>query len=601
MKIKKFFIVLLCCVLTVTSLPLCVLAEEATVIETEQIVSEYVPGEIIITTSDAIIDSSSTFVTYGTDSDCTLINFKENDINSIEELNTYNEDSSERTYVIDVDGDIDEKCQELEKLPGVKYAEPNIIFNTMGYTVPNEITSGSLYSEHMKWYFDLMKIPETWQDYETTGEGVVVAVIDNGFKLDAVDFPQNLWTDSSGNHGWNTYKNSADISPIYKIDGTPFSNSDHGTHVAGIIGAPANNKNLIGAAYNAELMLINAAHYNDEENIPNFFLDDIVEAIDFARINGADVINLSIGAHAVSATLEDAVDRAYNSGIAVIAAAGNEATSTTVSKVIPASYENVIGVMASDKENTTQLAVFSNYDPTGEYYDVVAPGYNILSCSIEENKVAYGNGTSQASPLVAACAALYMQEYPEATVSELYEAFRNSTGLKIKSNSEVVTDTTYYFKGLVASNLIEYGKVDPVIKLNLNTNVTKDDSLGYIWGLDEGFTDISKFITVKEGTGTLEYIPTECGIGTGSIINVYDIYGELYKTYTVIVFGDINGDATVDGQDAVLISCVMNFQDAFSEPLKFASDVDFDGYITENDYSICANTALLLDFVSQIR
>lgn len=598
MKIKKIFNIILCCILVVTSLPFCVSAEDLQVIETEPSFAEYAPGEIIITTTDELIDSSSTFITYGTD-DYTLINFEEEDITAVEELDTYT--TEEKTYVIEIEGDVYEKCEELEKLPGVKCAEPNLVFNTMEFTMPSEITSSSLYSTHMKWYFDKMRIPETWQEFESTGEGVVVAVIDNGFKINATEFPKNLWTDSEGNHGWNTSKNSADISPIYKKDGTAFDNSDHGTHVAGIIGAQANGKNIIGAAYNAELMLINAAHYESEEKNPNFYLDDLVEAIDYARINGADIINMSVGAHIVASTLENAVNRAYNAGIAIIAAAGNEATSTLTSKTIPASYENVIGVMASDKTNPSQLASFSNYDPTGQYYDVVAPGYQILSCSIESGKVAYGSGTSQASPLVAACAALYMSEYPDATVAELYEAIRESSKAQIKANYTTNPDDATKYKFLTAYDLLLYGKEEPEIKLNINTNVTKDESLGYIWGLDEGFTDIRKFITITEGTGTLEYIPTECGIGTGSVVNIYDIYGELYKSYKIIVFGDINGDATVDGQDAVLISCILHYPDKFTESQKFASDVDFDGITSESDYNIAANSALLLDFVFQVR
>ena len=597
MKIKNIFNIILCCVLIVTSLPVSISAEELTVIETPlQTAAEYVPGEIVISTEDELIDSSSTFVTFG-DADHTFINFEEEKITDLEELNTYSTD--EKTYVLEVEGDVLEKCKELEKLPGIKYAEPNIVFNTMGFTMPREITSSSLYSTHMKWYFDLMKIPETWQDFESTGEGIVVAVIDNGFKINATDFPKNLWTDANGNHGWNTYKNSSDISPIYRKDGTAFDNSDHGTHVAGVIGANANGSNIIGAAYNAELMLINAAHYNSETTAPNFSLDDLVEAIDYARINGADVINLSVGAHAIANSLEDSVNRAYEAGIAVIAAAGNEATSTNVSKVIPASYENAIGVMASDKTDVNQLASFSNYDPSGLYYDVVAPGYQILSCSIESGKVAYGSGTSQACPLVAACAAIYLSEYPDATVADLYTDIRKSSTSSIKANSSTAPNDTTKYKLLSAYNLLLNGKIEPQIKLNLNTDVTCDPTLNYIWGLDEGFTDISKYITITEGTGTLEYIPTECGIGTGSTLNIYNIYGELYKSYEIIVFGDINGDATVDGQDAVIVSCIMNFPDKFTEPQKFASDVDFDGIVTDNDYNITANAALLLDFVFQ--
>lgn len=598
MKFKKIFNLILCCVLIATSLPVSVSAEELSVIEKELSASEYVPGEIIITTSDELIDSSSTFVTFSS-GDYTAINFEEEEIAEVEELNTYNEVSDERTYVIEVEGDVLEKCKELEQLPGVVCAEPNLLFQTMAFSMPREIQYSSLYSTHMKWYFDLLKIPETWQEYESTGEGVVVAVIDDGYKIDATDFPKNLWTDKNGNKGWNTYKNSGDISPIYKSDGTAFDNTDHGTHVAGVIAATANGSNIIGAAYNAEIMLINAAHYISDTENPQFSDDDIIEAIDYARINGADIINLSLGAYGSSEHLEEAINRAYDAGIAVFAAAGNSGISTTVARTIPASYENVIGVMASDKTNINQLASFSNYDPTGKYYDITAPGYQLLSCSIESGKVAYMSGTSQACPLVSACAALYMSEYPNATVAELYEAIRNSPTALVKSNSVTVPNQTYYFNLLDAQRLLAYGKTTPEINLNLNTNVTKDEDLGYIWGLDEGYTNINKFITVTEGTGTFEFIQTEFGIGTGSIINIYDIYGELYKSYTVIIFGDTNGDATVDGQDAVITSWIMYSPNEFTAAQQFASDVDFDGYITDYDCKITADAALFLDFVSQ--
>ncbi len=601
MKIKKIFNIILCCILVVTSLPFSVSAEELPVIESAlSTVTDYAPGEIVITTTDELIDSSSTFVTYG-DNDYTFIDFEEKEITDAEELNTYT--TEERTYVIEVEGDVLEKCKELEKLPGIKYAEPNVVFHTMGFTMPREVTNGSFYSNYMKWYFELMQIPETWQEFESTGEGVVVAVIDNGFEINAIDFTNKLWTDTNGNHGWNTYKNSADISPIYKKDGSAFSNTGHGTHVAGIIGGTSNGSGIIGAAYSAELMLINAAHYNSETSVPNFYLDDIVEAIDYARKSGADVINLSLGAHTVSNLLEEAVDRAYNAGIAVIAAAGNEGTSTATSKAIPASYPNAIGVMASDKADPTQLASFSNYDPTGLYYDIAAPGYEIISCDISliANKYIANSGTSQACPLVAACAAFYLSEYPDATVADLYEDIRNSPTTFVKSNSKTAPSDTTRYKFLSAYNLLEHGKVEPQINLNLYTNVTKDETLKYIYGLDEGFTDISKYVTVTEGTGILEFIPGENGLGTGSVLNIYDIYGKLFKTYTIIIFGDVNGDTTVNGQDAVIISCVMKFTDKFSEAQKYAADVDFDGTVTDNDYRITADYGVYLDFVSQIR
>ena len=108
-------------------------------------------------------------------------------------------------------------------------------------------------------------------------------------------------------------------------------------------------------------------------------------------------------------------------------------------------------------------------------------------------------------------------------------------------------------------------------------------------------------MTITEGTGTLEFLPSENGNGTGSVLNVYDIYGELFRTYSIIIFGDINGDAVADGQDAVLVSCFLNYPDLFTDQQKYASDVDADYTTTEYDYTIIANYAIGSDFVYQIR
>lgn len=598
MKFNKVFNILLCFIIVFVSIPFNTYANDIY----DEI--EYASGEIVLITDDELKDTSSDSVV-SDNSDYTLIDFEEEEIQNAEEINTYNDTSDEKAYLIEIEGDVSKKCQELKKLPGIKYAEPNIIFHTSDFTIPQEITNGTYYNEKMKWYFDLMQIPQTWQEFETNGEGIVVAVIDNGFDINAADFSQKLWSDEDGNHGWNTYTNTADISPIYKKDGTAFGNTKHGTHVAGVIGANADGKNCIGAAYGAELMLINAAHYVSETTAPSFRLDDIIEAIDFARENNADVINLSLNADAISDALEAAVNRAYNAGIVVVAAAGNEGASASVIKSIPSSYKNVIGVMASDITNRSELAYFSNYDPTGLYYDVAVPGCSILSCTTELNKVETISGTSQAAPLVASCAALYMSVYKDATVKEVYDAIRNSPTTLIKSNSKVVTDTTYYFDFLNAYEMlsygITYGKPEPEFNLNLETTVTHDPNLKYIYGLDEGFTDISQYLTVTDGTGTLVFKPTENGNGTGSTIEIYDIDGILYDTYTIIIFGDTNGDSYSDGQDAVIISWILDSPDNFSEPVKYAADVDFNNVVEYSDYSITANYAVGMDFMFQIR
>ncbi len=595
MKRIKFLNILLCAIMLLVSLPIHIAAEEIT--------AEYVPGEIIITTENPITDTNGCLVTMSSEPS-TLIDLEENNIIGIEELEITDNSVTESTYVAEVDGDISEICEELEKLPGVQCAEPNYIYHTTSFQMPGEVTKQtSIYSEYQKWYMeDIMHIPSAWQEYETAGENVVIAVIDNGFEISASEFSNKLWTDENGNHGRNTHDDNFDISPIYKNDGTMFDNTEHGTHVAGVIGMLANGANGLGAAYNAELMLIKAAKYVSATEMPNFSTSDIVKAIDYAVANGADIINMSLGGFGKANTMEAAVNRAYNAGVAVIASAGNDGVNSDVAVSYPAGYDNAIGVMAIDKTNTGELAYFSNYNGTQKAYDVAAPGVSIVGCSCVKGKMITMSGTSQASPLVAACAALYISEYPNCTVAELYDALRNSATETVRSSSTTETSKTYYYKKLNALELLDYGKVTPKIVFNIYaTTVTSDPYKNYIYGLNEGYGNIADYVTVSEGTGTAELIESENGNGTGSVYNVYNIYGELYKSYTIIIFGDVNGDCYADGQDAVVISAIIDSPDSYEAPIKYAADVDFNDMINENDYSTTANYAIKLDYISQIR
>lgn len=596
MKKNRILSLLLCSVIIFISMPLSVSAQNIEIIE-EPFISEYVANEIVITTSSEMVDVTDSFVTASV-SDCTLIDFEEEEIEIIEEIETYNYDSDEKTYVISYEGDILEKCKELESLPGVEYAEPNAVFHTNEFEIPKEITRPtSIYTNYQKWYFDLMQVPQTYETFQTAGEGVVVAVIDNGFDVNAFEFATYLWEDANGNHGWNTDNNTSDITPIYKKDGTEFSNSLHGTHVASSIGMLSNNSNAVGMAFEAELMLIQAAHYVNETQMPQFDVASLVSAIDYARNNGADIINMSLGAFTTSSSLEAAVNRAYNAGVAIIAAAGNSAVSTASSRSIPAAYPNVIGVMATDKTTVSQLSTFSNYDPSGKYYDIAAPGVQIVGSNLTGG-LSIMNGTSQASPLVSSCAAMYLSKYPQATVDELYEAIRNSPTQQVQTNPDV-SSTTYYFKFLNAYELLSYGKITPELVFNLETSVTKDSTFNYIYGLNERYTNIYDYISVAEGTGTSEFIPSENGLGTGSVLNVYDNDGKLFATYQIIIFGDLNGDAVADGQDAVITSFIIDSPDSFDHYQYFAADVDFDNLVSENDYYITADYAIGKDFVFQ--
>lgn len=603
MKFKKIISVVLSAVLLAVCMPVLSTAQEA-------VTPDYVEDEIIF-------EYTPTVSTYGIDRSGTSLasKIKALGVTELNELETYEEEylstnsvSSESvTYVAKISGDVEKTCREMEKLDGVTYAEPNYLLETYGYTTPVELSNTSgLYPTWEKWYLeDIMNIPAAWEKYQTCGEGVTVAVLDNGYYLEASDFPTNLWDDGNGNHGWNTANNTSDISPAMKPDGTALNDSVHGSNVAGVIGMASNGANGIGAAFGAELMLIKVAsdNYTSSDTKTKITSAAVASGINYARVYGADVINMSLGIlSSYPTTIKTAIDAAYSAGVVLIASAGNNATGTATALSYPAAASNVIGVMAIDKTDTSSLTDFSNYDENGgAYYDVAAPGYAVLGCGIEAGKFSLLSGTSQSSPLVAACTALYLSVYPDRSVDDVYNSIRNSATKTVTSNSTVSTSQTYQYKILDAVELLDFGEIKPEIEFNLSTTIIHEPKTGYIYGLNEGYASISDYITVTEGTGTTEFVPTALGNGTGSVLNVYTLSGELYKTYTVIIFGDVNGDCIADGHDAVITDCIANNFGEYSDCIKYAADVDFDGTVDQSDVQLIAGYAIGTDFVSQIR
>lgn len=602
MKIKRIICVLLTAVTVFTCLPFSVSAKEI-------ITADYVEDEVVFEYAPPI---SSGGVRRAPAAFRSML--KALGVTELKALDNYDDaihtssvSSESTTYVAKISGDVEKTCREIEKISGVRYAEPNYLLETYGYTAPLEITNGlANYTNYEKWYLDtVMNIPAAWEKYQTCGEGVTVAVIDNGFYIDAADFPTNLWDDGNGNHGRNTASDNYDISPALRPDGSALNDSAHGSNVAGIIGMASNGSNFVGAAFGAELMLIKVAedNYTASDVKTRITSSAVANAIVYARVNGADVISMSLGINnAYPTAIKNAVDDAYADSICIVAAAGNNGTGTSSLLAYPAAASNVIGVMASSKTSTSELTTFSNYDQNnGQYYDIVAPGEAIVGCGIEAGRFSVMSGTSQATPLVAACIALYASVYPEQTVDKIFNSLREFSGPAATSNSTVSTDTTYTYKMLDAVKFLDFGATKPEIEFNLNTTVIHDSAKEYIYGLDEGFADIASYVTVKDGTGTAELVQTANGNGTGSQLKIYTLKGELYKTFTIIIFGDVNGDCKADGMDAVIMGCMTNGMGEYDNCVTFAADVDFDGSVSDTDIETVKKYAIKTGYISQIR
>jgi serine protease len=263
-----------------------------------------------------------------------------------------------------------------------------------------------------------------------TSSSVVVAVIDTGIDYNHFDLAQNIWINSreiAGNgvdDDRNGYTDDVRGWNFVSRNNNPMDDNGHGTHVAGTIGAVGNNgAGVSGIVWNIKMMALKFLAADGSGA-----LSDAVAAIDYARTNGAKIINASWGGGDFSSALQLAIQRFQNGGGIFVAAAGNEAANNAALASYPANYplSNVISVAASTQSDT--LASFSNY---GTNVDIAAPGNQILS-TIPGNRFSRYSGTSMAAPHVAGAFALLWGQSPSLTAAQLIDAVMKNTDSVLK-------------------------------------------------------------------------------------------------------------------------------------------------------------------------
>lgn len=258
---------------------------------------------------------------------------------------------------------------------------------------------------------------EAWEI--ATGRGVVVAVIDTGVDVRHPDLEHNLWTNEGEVPGngvdddGNGFVDDVHGFDFVDWDGDPDDRVGHGTHVAGTIAASADDGyGVPGLAFDSRLMCLKLLDINGGGGSWA-----AAEAINYAVNNGASVINASWGSYGYSTALRNAIASARARGVVFVAAAGNEAQNADINPMFPAAYEldNIISVAASDRND--RIAGFSNYGAGS--VDLAAPGVEIVSTWIGQDGWAWQDGTSMASPHVAAAAALVREAAPDLSPRDL--------------------------------------------------------------------------------------------------------------------------------------------------------------------------------------
>ncbi|MHB8780431.1 MAG: S8 family peptidase [Candidatus Geothermincolia bacterium] len=285
------------------------------------------------------------------------------------------------------EGQRDKAIQSLQASGLVEYVEVDQV-RSISWT-PNDP------DYDRQWHLPSIAADAAW-DVTQGSNSVILAVIDTGVAYNHGDLSANCVA------GYNfAYENS-----------NPYDDNGHGTHVAGIAAASGNNNyGIAGVGWNTLIMPIKVL-----DSSGSGYDSDVARGIRFAADNGAHVINMSLGGGGFSRTMQDAIDYAYNKGVVIVAAAGNDGTNTIS---YPAAMDNVISVAALDSSNN--LAGFSNY---GQGLDISAPGVAIYS-SVPGGFKTY-SGTSMATPVVAGTASLVKAVHPERGPGDITQMIMNS-------------------------------------------------------------------------------------------------------------------------------------------------------------------------------
>ncbi|MFE5583379.1 S8 family serine peptidase [Kitasatospora sp. NPDC056531] len=278
-----------------------------------------------------------------------------------------------------------------------------------------------------QWHLDAMHAPEMWK--VSRGQGITVAVIDSGFKLDHPDLEGQFLPgkDFSGSAG-----------------GVGSFADGHGTGIASLIAGTGKGMGGTGAqglAPGVKILPLKINTGSVGALVSTDFLDQIGQAIAYATGQGAKVVNISQGVGAVTTFPADVeklnriISAARAKGVLVVASVGNEAEKGNPVDY-PGALPGVVGVGASDRSGTVTAE-----SERGPQVDLVAPGMDMIAACISSTGYCKSRGTSDAAALVSASAALVWSAHPDWTGNQILRVLINTAG---KPASGDRTDTAGY-------------------------------------------------------------------------------------------------------------------------------------------------------------
>ncbi|MFP4514642.1 MAG: S8 family serine peptidase [Parcubacteria group bacterium] len=445
-----------------------------------------------------------------------------------------------------------------------------------------------------QWYLEKINAPGAWE--RTTGSAeIVVAVIDAGVQINHPDLKNNIWENRkeiAGNgidddnngfiddlNGWDFVDDNNNPSPSFNQSWTEGGLS-HGTIVSGIIAAQGNNKEGVsGITWNSKIMPLKVL---DDSGAGS--MRDVIRAVDYAIQNGAHIINFSFVGENYSQGLQEAIARAHEAGVLVVAAAGNENSDdigydidkTPLYPVCHDGGENmVIGVVATDALD--QKAEFSSYGIN--CVDISAPGLSFFGTvasnpGFDQNQFSelydgYWSGTSMAAPVVSGSLALILSINPTISKAEAMDILMSTTDDIRKLNPDYLGKLgrgRVNVDRAVSTSWLKLSSQKPHI---ITSSMRGDEPRIYI--RDEKGKELSSFLAYSEnfkgginiasgdvnGDGVNEII-TGAKSGGGAHIRVFNIEGELesqFFAFNPSLREGVNlavGDVNEDGVDEIV-------------------------------------------------
>lgn len=331
--------------------------------------------------------------------------------------------------------------REIETDPAVEFAEPNWIYRHAATSNDTYYTNGSLWgmygdaSSPANQYGS--QAAEAWAAGKTCNSTipVYVGIIDEGVMTTHPDLTANIGVnpgeiagngiDDDGNgyvddvNGWDFDGNNRSV-----YDGTQ---DDHGTHVAGTIGAVGGNgTGVAGMCWNVKLIMAKFLGRNGGTTA------NAIRAVDYMtdlrNRHGINLVatNNSWGGGGFSQALKDAIDRAGAANILFVAAAGNSSVNNDASPHYPSSYTSANIISVASITSSGALSSFSNYGATT--VDLGAPGSGIWSTVPGRKGPSYASysGTSMATPHVTGAAAMYAASHAGVSAAQIKAAILGS-------------------------------------------------------------------------------------------------------------------------------------------------------------------------------